>query len=177
MAPSSPNTVYALIQADYKGQAGGLFRSDDAGQSWTLINNSMDITQRAFYYSNVFVDPKDANTIYLPNVGVYVSHDGGKTLTALRPPHGDNHVLWINPNNPQLFIEGNDGGAARDAEWRQGLELRGQPADRPVLPRQSRRPVPVPYLRRAAGPELGRSAERQLPADHRRCGRTSRAAR
>lgn len=111
VAPSSPNVVYALIQADYKDQAGGLFRSDDAGQSWNLINNSMDITQRAFYYMNVYVDPKDPNTIYLPNVGVYVSHDEGKTLTALHPEHGDNHVLWINPNNPQVFIEGNDGGA------------------------------------------------------------------
>jgi photosystem II stability/assembly factor-like uncharacterized protein len=111
-APSAPNTVYALIQSDYKGQAGGLFRSNDAGQSWMLVNNSMDITQRAFYYDNVYVDPKDANTIYLPNVGVYVSHDGGKTLHPFRPPHGDNHVLWINPDNTQNFIEGNDGGAA-----------------------------------------------------------------
>jgi len=111
VAPSSPHVVYALIQADYKGQAGGLFRSDDAGQSWSLINNSMDITQRAFYYMNVYVDPKDADTIYLPNVGVYVSHNQGKKLTALHPPHGDNHVLWINPNNPKIFIEGNDGGA------------------------------------------------------------------
>jgi photosystem II stability/assembly factor-like uncharacterized protein len=111
VAPSSPNVVYALIQADYKGQAGGLFRSEDGGQSWTLVNNSMDITQRAFYYSYVYVDPKDPNTIYLPNVGLYVSHDGGKTLTSLRPPHGDNHVLWINPNETQTFIEGNDGGA------------------------------------------------------------------
>ena len=111
VAPSNPNVVYALIQADYKGQAGGLFRSDDAGQSWKLINNSMDITQRAFYYTEVYVDPKDPNTIYLPNVGVYVSHDAGKKLTALHPPHGDNHELWINPNNTQLFIEGNDGGA------------------------------------------------------------------
>jgi photosystem II stability/assembly factor-like uncharacterized protein len=111
VAPSSPNVVYALIQADYKGQAGGLFRSDDSGQSWNLINNSMDITQRAFYYMNVFVDPKDPNTIYLPNVGVYVSHNAGKKLIPLHPPHGDNHVFWINPNNPQIFIEGNDGGA------------------------------------------------------------------
>jgi photosystem II stability/assembly factor-like uncharacterized protein len=111
VAPSRPNVVYALIQADYKGQAGGLFRSDDAGRSWKLINNSMRITQRAFYYMTVFVDPKDPNTIYLPNVGVYVSHDAGKKLTALHPPHGDNHVLWINPRNPQIFIEGNDGGA------------------------------------------------------------------
>jgi photosystem II stability/assembly factor-like uncharacterized protein len=112
VAPSEPNVVYALIQADYKGQAGGLFRSDDGGGSWKLINNSMDITQRAFYYMTVFVDPKDPNTIYLPNVGVYVSHNAGKKLIPLHPPHGDNHVLWINPNNPKLFIEGNDGGAA-----------------------------------------------------------------
>ncbi|HTU34300.1 MAG TPA: hypothetical protein VMF66_10900 [Candidatus Acidoferrum sp.] len=112
VAPSKPNVVYALIQADYKGQAGGLFRSDDAGQNWTLINNSMDITQRAFYYMTVYVDPKDPDTIYLPNVGVYVSHNQGKKLTALHPPHGDNHVLWINPDNPQILIEGNDGGAA-----------------------------------------------------------------
>ncbi|MGA7538270.1 MAG: hypothetical protein WBW93_05835 [Steroidobacteraceae bacterium] len=111
VAPSKPNIVYALIQADYKGQAGGLFRSDDAGQSWKLINSSMDITQRAFYYMNVYVDPKDPNTIYLPNVEVYVSHDGGKKLKQLHPPHGDNHVFWINPNNPQILIEGNDGGA------------------------------------------------------------------
>ncbi|HZT73813.1 MAG TPA: hypothetical protein VE996_09200 [Terriglobales bacterium] len=111
VAPSQPNVVYALIQADYKGQAGALFRSDDAGQSWKFINSSMDITQRAFYYMNVYVDPKDANTIYLPNVGLYVSHDAGKKLTALHPPHGDNHVLWINPDNPKIFIEGNDGGA------------------------------------------------------------------
>ncbi len=111
VAPSRPNVVYALIQADYKGQAGGLFRSDDAGRSWKLINNSMRITQRAFYYMTVYVDPTDPNTIYLPNVGIYVSHDAGKKLIALHPPHGDNHVLWINPNNPQIFVEGNDGGA------------------------------------------------------------------
>ena len=111
VAPSQPNRVYALIQADYDGQAGGLFRSDDAGRSWKLVNDSMKITQRAFYYMTVYVDPQDPRTIYLPNVGVYVSHDGGKTLKALHPPHGDNHVFWINPKDPRILIEGNDGGA------------------------------------------------------------------
>ncbi len=111
VAPSRPDVVYALIQASYRGQAGGLFRSEDAGRTWKLMNNSMDITQRAFYYNTVFVDPKDPNTIYLPNAGLYVSHDGGKKLSSLHPPHGDNHVLWINPKDPQLFVEGNDGGA------------------------------------------------------------------
>ena len=112
VAPSNPNVVYALIQADYQpGHPGGLFRSENAGRSWTLMNDSLDITQRAFYYMRVYVDPKDANTIYLPNVDVYVSHDGGRKLTALHPPHGDNHAFWINPDHPQFLIEGNDGGA------------------------------------------------------------------
>jgi photosystem II stability/assembly factor-like uncharacterized protein len=111
VAPSEPNVVYALVQATYKGQAGGLFRSDDGGQSWRLMSLSQNITQRDFYYGYVFVDPKDAGTVYLPNVGVYVSHDAGKTLIALHPPHGDNHVFWINPDHPRILIEGNDGGA------------------------------------------------------------------
>ncbi|MDE3154573.1 MAG: glycosyl hydrolase [Acidobacteriota bacterium] len=111
VAPSAPNVVYALVQATYQGQAGGLFRSDNGGATWRLMSLSQNITQRAFYYGYVYVDPKDANTIYLPNVGVYVSHDAGKTLIALHPPHGDNHVFWINPDHPKILIEGNDGGA------------------------------------------------------------------
>jgi len=112
VAPSDGNVVYALIQANYKpGHPGGLFRSDDGGQSWKLTNDSLDITQRAFYYNTVYVDPKDPNTIYLPNADVFVSHDSGKKLTKLHPPHGDNHVFWINPNDTRTLIEGNDGGA------------------------------------------------------------------
>ena len=112
VAPSNPNVVYALIQADYKpGKPGGLFRSENGGQTWTLMNDSLDITQRAFYYGRVYVDPKDANTIYLPNVSIYVSHDGGKKLAAVHVNGGDNHALWINPDNTKIMIEGNDGGA------------------------------------------------------------------
>ncbi|MGH8283577.1 MAG: VPS10 domain-containing protein, partial [Gammaproteobacteria bacterium] len=112
IAPSNPNVMYTIIQADYKGQAGALFRSTNAGQSWTFVNNSMSLTQRAFYYSTLFVDPKDPNTVYAPEVSaLWISHDGGKKFTKLRPPHGDNHALWINPGNPDLMVEGNDGGA------------------------------------------------------------------
>lgn len=112
IAPSNPQVMYAIVQAKYKGQAGGLFRSVNAGRSWKLVNNSMDLTQRAFYYSTVYVDPKDENTIYLPQVAaLWVSHNGGKKIAKLHTPHGDNHVLWINPDNPQLMVEGNDGGA------------------------------------------------------------------
>ena len=111
VAPSDPNVVYTLMQVKYRGEIGGLFRSDDAGKSWTLMNNSPAITQRAMYYMRVYVDPKDPNTVYLPNTSIQVSHDGGKTLSEIQPPHGDNHAFWINPNNPKIFVEGNDGGA------------------------------------------------------------------
>ena len=111
VAPSNPKIVYALIQAKYKDKPGGLFRSEDSGVTWKLMSDDEEVTQRAFYYMRVYPDPKDANTIYLPNVGLFVSHDGGKTLKRLHPPHGDNHALWINPTNPQTLIEGNDGGA------------------------------------------------------------------
>jgi photosystem II stability/assembly factor-like uncharacterized protein len=111
LAASDPNVVYTLMQVKYRGQIGGLFRSDDAGQSWKLVNNSPSVTQRAMYYMRVYVDPKDPNTVYMPNTSVQVSHDGGKTLEELQLPRGDNHAFWINPNNPKIFVEGNDGGA------------------------------------------------------------------
>ncbi|HEV2442654.1 MAG TPA: hypothetical protein VGT07_09030 [Steroidobacteraceae bacterium] len=111
VAPSDPNVVYTLMQVKYRGQIGGLFRSDDAGQSWKLVNNSPAITQRAMYYMRLYVDPKDPNTVYIPNTSIQVSHDGGRTLKSMQPPHGDNHAFWINPDNPKIFVEGNDGGA------------------------------------------------------------------
>ncbi|MGH8396690.1 MAG: WD40/YVTN/BNR-like repeat-containing protein [Gammaproteobacteria bacterium] len=112
IAPGDPNVMYTIIQAKYQGKDGGVFRSNNAGQSWKLVNSSMDLTQRAFYYSTLYVDPKDPNTVYFPQVSaLWVSHDGGKTLKKLHTPHGDNHALWINPNQPNIMIEGNDGGA------------------------------------------------------------------
>lgn len=121
VAPSNPDVVYALIQANYQGHLGALFRSNDAGKTWAFVNGDDELTQRAFYYMRVYVDPKDADTIYMPNVNLYVSHDGGKSLKQLHPPHGDNHGLWINPHDTSLFIEANDQGAtvSRDggATW------------------------------------------------------------
>ncbi|MGA9851800.1 MAG: glycosyl hydrolase [Gammaproteobacteria bacterium] len=112
IAPSDPNVMYTIIQAKYEGKDGGVFRSDNAGKSWRLVNSSMDLTQRAFYYSTLYVDPKDPNTIYLPQVSaLWASHDGGKKIAKLHTPHGDNHALWINPNQPNIMVEGNDGGA------------------------------------------------------------------
>ena len=107
VAASDPKIVYAIVQA----RNGGVFRSDDAGAHWRLVNDSMEMRQRAFYYTTVYADPTDPNTIYAPNARFFVSHDGGRHFGLLRPPHGDNHIVWIDPHNPRIILEGNDGGA------------------------------------------------------------------
>src|SRR5262249_2853260 len=73
--------------------------------------------QRAWYYTHVFADPKNPDVVYILNTGTYRSIDGGKNFTQLRTPHGDNHGLWIDPENPKRLINGNDGGAAVSAGW------------------------------------------------------------
>jgi len=108
LVASKPDTVYAIFQA----KDGGVFRSDDGGATWKLVNNEMKLRQRGFYYMAIYADPKDPNTIYVPQVdALWVSHDGGKTFTKLHTPHGDNHMIWINPNDTKILLEGNDGGA------------------------------------------------------------------
>ena len=103
----NPNRIYALIEAE----KGGLFRSDDAGEKWELVNDERRYRQRAWYYTHVFADPKNPDVVYILNTGTYRSIDGGKTFTPIRTPHGDNHGFWIDPNNPKRLINGNDGGA------------------------------------------------------------------
>jgi len=102
------NRVYALIEAK---DAGGLYRSDDGGDSWTKINDDQRLTQRAWYFTHIFADPRSVDTVYMLNTGMFRSRDGGKSLTLLPAPHGDHHGLWIDPMNPQRMINGNDGGA------------------------------------------------------------------
>jgi photosystem II stability/assembly factor-like uncharacterized protein len=107
VAYGNPNRVWALIEAD----KGGLFRSDDGGENWNLVNDDRRYRQRAFYYTHVFADPRSPEGVYVLNTGMYRSIDGGKTFRPIRVPHGDNHGLWIDPNDPDRMIESNDGGA------------------------------------------------------------------
>ena len=104
---ANSNRVYALVEND----SGGLFKSDDAGATWTPMNYSRSIRQRAFYYTHLFADHKNADVVYAQNTSIFRSTDGGKTLTTIDGgSHGDWHDLWIDPDDPTHLVAGNDGG-------------------------------------------------------------------
>jgi len=107
VSPSNSQNLYAIVEA----KDGGVYRSRDGGDTWTKVSGDSDLRQRAWYYTRIYADPKDEDTSYVVNVGFHRSKDGGKTWTSIRPPHGDNHDLWIAPNDPNRMIEANDGGA------------------------------------------------------------------
>jgi photosystem II stability/assembly factor-like uncharacterized protein len=101
------NRLFAIIEA----RDGGIFMSDDAGATWKMINDDRRIRQRAFYYTRIYGDPKAKDTFYVLNTGLYRSVDAGKTLRGIQVPHGDNHDLWIAPDDPRRMANSNDGGA------------------------------------------------------------------
>ncbi len=110
VSPKNGNRVWALIEAE--GDKGGVYRSDDGGEGWSRINGDANLRQRPWYYIHIFADPRDEDTVYALNTGVYRSVDGGKNFDQrIEVPHGDNHDLWINPDDPLDMIESNDGGA------------------------------------------------------------------
>jgi photosystem II stability/assembly factor-like uncharacterized protein len=107
VSPARPERVWAMVEAD----DGGLFRSDDAGKTWHRVNEERELRARAWYYTDVFADPKDPDTVWVLNAPILRSTDGGRTFHRVRQAHGDNHDLWINPNDPRYLVEANDGGA------------------------------------------------------------------
>src|SRR3989440_740051 len=107
VSPANSDRLWAIIEAE----DGGVFRSDNGGRTWTKTNEQRNLRQRAWYYSRIYADPKSADTVYVLNTGFYKSNDGGRTFSGIGVPHGDNHDLWIAPEDPNRMIESNDGGA------------------------------------------------------------------
>jgi photosystem II stability/assembly factor-like uncharacterized protein len=108
VSAASPERIWAIIEAKKKG----IYRSDDDGNNWQLITTKPELFQRPWYYHHIKADPRDPNTLYVMNVRFWKTTDGGKTFKQISIPHGDNHDLWIDANDPLRMIEGNDGGAA-----------------------------------------------------------------
>lgn len=108
VSPVNSDRVWALVENEPNG---GLYRSDNGGQSWQKINNQRSIRQRAWYYTRIYAHPTDIDQLYVMNVRYHHSKDGGKTFNKYVAPHGDHHDLWIDPQEPQRMIIGDDGGA------------------------------------------------------------------
>ncbi|MBA2303538.1 MAG: hypothetical protein H0W08_12995 [Acidobacteria bacterium] len=109
IARSAPNVVYAMIEAP--GAQGGLYRSDDSGATWRIVNSAGNLRSRPFYFNYVDVNPMNPEEVWVNALGLYKSVDGGKQFTTVSTPHGDNHGIWFNPDNPLTALQVNDGGA------------------------------------------------------------------
>lgn len=102
-----PDRIWAIIES----QTGGVFRSDDGGEKWTKVNEDRNLRQRAWYYSRIYADTENENTVYVMNVAYHRSTDGGKTFQSKYAPHGDHHDFWVAPEDSKRMIIGDDGGA------------------------------------------------------------------
>ncbi|HZX82418.1 MAG TPA: hypothetical protein VFF19_02550 [Reyranella sp.] len=109
ISPARSGRVWALVEAE--GDKTGLYRSDDFGMRWTMVSPNRDLMHRPWYYTHVFADPGHGDTVYVTNLQMWKSTDGGATFSEVTTRHGDNHDLWIDPKDPSRMIEGNDGGA------------------------------------------------------------------
>ena len=106
---ANPELVFAVIEAE--GDKSGVYRSDDAGKKWKQVNKDRINITRSWYYMEIFADPIDENVVWVMNAPAMKSIDGGKSFFRVATPHGDNHHLWINPNDNSKMINSNDGGA------------------------------------------------------------------
>ena len=108
VSPVNSERVWAIVEHKDKG---GLYRSEDGGESWSQVNDERKIRQRAWYYTRVYADTQDEDVVYVLNVRYHKSENGGKSFETYNAPHGDHHDLWIAPNDPTRMIIGDDGGA------------------------------------------------------------------
>ncbi len=108
VSPGNPNRIYVLMEA---APGGGLYRSDDRGKNFALVSDKAELVNRPFYYTNLDADPTNADILYVNTGRFWRSSDAGKTWQSRSTPHGDNHDMWINPQNPDIYIQSNDGGA------------------------------------------------------------------
>ncbi|GLU43087.1 VPS10 domain-containing protein [Allomuricauda sp. NBRC 101325] len=111
VSAANSDKVYAVIESDSNQDKGGLFVSNDAGDSWNMVSGDNRLVQRAWYYIEVFADPNDEDTVYVLSASMFRSEDGGKTWETISVPHGDTHELWINPDNSKNILLADDGGA------------------------------------------------------------------
>ncbi len=108
LSQANTNRIWAIIEGE--DNQTGVYRSDNAGASWQLLSQRADLSQRPWYYHHISADPVDANTVYVLNIGMWKSTDGGTTYTRVSTPHGDNHDLWIDPTDNNHWVQANDGG-------------------------------------------------------------------
>ncbi len=112
VSAANPDRVYALVEADWEEEKGGLYVSNDAGKSFKQVSKDHRLVQRAWYYTEVFADPNQQEVVYVLSAPALRSIDGGKSWERLSGTHGDYHDLWINPANSRNMVIANDGGAA-----------------------------------------------------------------
>jgi len=110
VSPVNSQRVWTIME-HIEEDKGGIYLSEDGGNKWKRINRKHDYRQRAWYYSRLFADPQQEHTVYVLNTGFYKSLNDGVNFERISVPHGDNHNLWINPNNSDIMIQSNDGGA------------------------------------------------------------------
>ncbi len=107
-SPAKPGRVWAIVEHTKEG---GVYRSDDYGDTWQRTSDNQDLVSRAWYYMHLTADPRDGDSVYVNNLKFYKSSDGGRTFDQIATPHGDNHDLWIDPSDTRRMVQGNDGGA------------------------------------------------------------------